>query len=75
MPAEDCCGGSCGPGYATPLDAFNSGSREKLVYIPCIVPDKTRPDYLVTVDVDPESQDFCKVINDLQNSSWSCLDV
>ena len=53
--------GKCGPGYATPLDAFNNGPREKIVYIPCIVPNKDRPDYLVTVDVDPESPNYCKV--------------
>jgi selenium-binding protein 1 len=52
---------SCGPGYATPKDAFLLGSREKLVYVPCIVPEKDRPDYLATVDVDPSSGDYCKV--------------
>ena len=53
--------GSCGPGYATPMDAFKYGSREKIVYIPCIVPGKDRPDYVATVDIDPGSQDYCKV--------------
>ena len=53
--------GSCGPGYATPMDAFKYGSREKIVYIPCIVPGKDRPDYVATVDIDPKSQDYCKV--------------
>ena len=55
------CSKSCGPGYASPKDAFENGSREKIVYIPCIVPQKDRPDYLVTVDVDPESKDYSKV--------------
>jgi hypothetical protein len=31
------------------------------VYIPCIVPDKSRPDYLVTVDVDPKSNTYSQV--------------
>jgi selenium-binding protein 1 len=43
-------------------DAFLSGEQEKLVYIPCIVPDKSRPDYLVTVDVDPKSTTYSQVI-------------
>ena len=53
-----CCG--TGPGFATPRDAFRYATREKLVYIPCIVPSKDRPDYLATVDIDPESPTFCK---------------
>ena len=51
----------CGPGYASPEDAFKNGPREKIVYVPCIVPNKDRPDYLVTVDVDPESSNYGKV--------------
>jgi len=58
------CAG-CGPGYATPRDAFYSGSREKLVYLPCIIEDKTRPDYLATVDTDPESPTYSQVISRL----------
>jgi hypothetical protein len=46
-------------------DAFLSGGQEKLVYIPCIVPDKSRPDYLVTVDVDPKSTTYSQVISEL----------
>ena len=48
-------------GYATPRDAFNYGKREKIVYLPCIIPDKSRPDYLATVDVDPESPTYSQV--------------
>jgi len=58
------CGG-CGPGYATPRDAFNYGAREKIVYLPCIIPDKDRPDYLATVDVDPQSPTYSQVISRL----------
>ena len=52
---------SCGPGYATPLDAFNSKKQEKIVYIPCIIPGGEKPDYLVTIDVDPKSTNYGKV--------------
>jgi len=55
----------CGPGYATPSDAFYHGKREKLLYIPCIIPDKSRPDYIVTVDSDPESPTYSQVISRL----------
>ena len=57
-----CASGNCGPGYASPREAFTKGAREKLLYIPCIIPGKDRPDYLSTVDVDPESPTFSKVI-------------
>mmetsp|Transcript_19144 Transcript_19144/g.41321 ORF Transcript_19144/g.41321 Transcript_19144/m.41321 type:complete len:475 (+) Transcript_19144:158-1582(+) len=73
-----CC--QHGPGYATPLDAFKNGAREKLLYIPAIVPDHSRPDYLVTVDVDPSSPSFSQVIHrlpfpykgdELHHSGWN----
>ena len=53
--------GSCGPGYASPKEAFYFAPREKLLYIPCIIPDKSRPDYLSTVDVDPDSPTYQQV--------------
>ncbi|KAL3847711.1 hypothetical protein ACJMK2_018670 [Sinanodonta woodiana] len=61
-----CCGN--GPGYATPLDAMKNGPREKIVYLPCIIPTKykdVRSDYLATVDVDPSSPSYGKVIHRL----------
>jgi len=61
-----CCGK--GPGYSSPLDAYNNGPREQLVYIPCIIPPDSRgnrPDYLSTVCVDPASPDYCKIIHRL----------
>jgi len=58
------CGG-CGPGFATPRDAFISGRQEKLVYVPCIIADKSRPDYLATVDTDPSSPTYSQVISRL----------
>lgn len=42
------------------------GPREKLVYVPCIVPpERAKPDYLATVVVDPDSPDYCKVVHRL----------
>ena len=55
-------GGCCrGPGYATPMDAFKNSKKEKLLYLPCLIPTKDRPDYLATIDVDETSSDFGKV--------------
>ena len=51
-----CC--KAGPGYATPAQAMESGAREALIYVPAIVPDGSRPDYIATVDVDPESETY-----------------
>lgn len=53
-PPPDSCG--CGPGYPTPIDAMK-GPREKLLYIPCIYrsTEQKKPDYLATIDCDPDS--------------------
>nr|CAD7460994.1 unnamed protein product [Timema tahoe] len=56
------CGG-CGPGYVSPLEAMKKGSREKLLYVVCVQPEPEitkRPDYLATVDVDPQSETYCQ---------------
>ncbi len=55
----DHCG--CGPGYASPADAMK-GPREKLLYVPCIysASESKRPDYLATIDCDPESPEYGK---------------
>lgn len=83
MAAACCNKKSCtgaGPGYATPLDAVARGPREKLLYIPAIVPSKDRPDYLATVDVDPDSSTYGQVIartpvpyngDELHHTSWN----
>lgn len=56
------------------------GPREKLLYIPAIVPDHSRPDYIVTVDVNPESETYLQVIHrlpmphkgdELHHSGWN----
>lgn len=74
-----CCH-NLGPGYATPLDAYNSKDRETLIYVPAIVADGSRPDYLATVDVDDQSATFSQVIHrlpmpfvgdELHHSGWN----
>ncbi len=59
--AEDCCHG---PGYRSPLDAFRNAPREELIYMPCICVNtvsKHLPDYVATVDVNPESPTYSQV--------------
>ena len=55
-----------GPGYPSPMAAMQ-GPREKLLYLPAIYTgsDIKKPDYLATVDVDPQSPNFCKVVHRL----------
>ena len=57
---KTCCHG---PGYESPLDAMKNGPRETLLYVPCIRHNVTpgKPDYLATVDVDPQSPTYSKV--------------
>ncbi|XP_050142818.1 selenium-binding protein 2 [Malus sylvestris] len=62
-------GGACcksGPGYATPLDAM-AGPREALIYVTAVYSGTgiEKPDYLATVDVDPSSPTYSKVIHRL----------
>jgi selenium-binding protein 1 len=61
--------GSCGAkkaivGYNSPTEA-SRGPREKWLYVTCLPaagnPSRT-PDYVATVDVDPQSPTFCQVI-------------
>ena len=60
-----CC--AKGPGFASPEDAFKNAQKEKLMYIPCIIPTKDRPDYLATIDVDPDSRTCGKVLRTRSN--------
>uniref|UniRef100_A0A8C3X8E2 Methanethiol oxidase n=1 Tax=Cyanoderma ruficeps TaxID=181631 RepID=A0A8C3X8E2_9PASS len=73
--------GSCGPGYASPLEAME-GPREQLLYLPCIYSNTgiRIPDFLATVDVDPQSPQYCQVIHrlampnvgdELHHSGWN----
>ncbi|KAI8004027.1 Protein CELLULOSE SYNTHASE INTERACTIVE 1 [Camellia lanceoleosa] len=54
-----CCKG--GPGYSSPLAAM-SGPRESLIYVTCVYTGTgtEKPDYLATIDVDPNSQTYSK---------------
>ena len=36
--------------------AYNKGIREKVAYLTCVVPDKKRPDYIATIDLDPDRE-------------------
>ncbi|KAG6525446.1 hypothetical protein ZIOFF_015402 [Zingiber officinale] len=76
-----CCGVLTGPGYASPLDAM-AGPREALIYVTCIYNGTgiEKPDYLATVDVDPSSPTYSKVIHrlpmphvgdELHHSGWN----
>ncbi|KAI8519404.1 methanethiol oxidase-like isoform X2 [Branchiostoma floridae x Branchiostoma belcheri] len=65
---QSCCSApGCGPGYRTPLDAMKA-PKEQIVYLPCIYRNTgiNRPDYLATVDVDPNSPTYSKVIHRLE---------
>ncbi|KAG4995622.1 Selenium-binding protein 2 [Glycine soja] len=60
-----CC--KSGPGYATPLEAM-SGPRESLIYVTAVYTGTgiEKPDYLATVDIDPNSPTYSKVIHRLR---------
>jgi len=64
--ATECCKKS-GPGYPTPLEAMK-GPKEEIVYVICLNPDpkgNPKPDFLATVDVNPKSCHYSKVIHRL----------
>jgi selenium-binding protein 1 len=58
---------SCGPTYASPQEAIQS-QREKLLYVTALYvgSDAKQPDYLASVDVDPDSPTYAKVVHRLQ---------
>uniref|UniRef100_A0A1B6C6R3 Methanethiol oxidase n=1 Tax=Clastoptera arizonana TaxID=38151 RepID=A0A1B6C6R3_9HEMI len=58
-----CCDG---PGYKSPLDAMKNGPKEEIVYVLCIQTDPEKPDYLATIDVNPQSLTYTQVINRLK---------
>jgi len=64
QPPEDAC---CARTYATPREAMKS-PRETLVYVPGIYTGTgvDKPDYLATVDVDPKSATYGRVVHRLQ---------
>ena len=57
----------CGPGYASPADAIKA-PNEKLLYTIAIYTGTgiQKPDYLATIDVDPDSSNYSKVIHRLE---------
>jgi selenium-binding protein 1 len=59
-------GRCCGLTYASPAEAMQS-PRETLAYVPAIYAgtDVNKPDYLATVDVDPSSATYSRVIHRL----------
>lgn len=77
---NQCCIG-VGPGYASPIEAMR-GPREALLYVTAIYTGTGRgkPDYLATVDVDPTSPTYSKVVHrlpathlddELHHSGWN----
>ncbi|XXG78661.1 hypothetical protein AAC387_Pa08g2561 [Persea americana] len=78
---KSCCHGAKGPGYATPLAAM-AGPRESLLYVTCVYSGTgiEKADYLATLDVDPSSPTYSKVIHrtpvpyigdELHHSGWN----
>ncbi|CAN6469988.1 unnamed protein product [Victoria cruziana] len=76
-----CCRQGKGPGYASPVEAM-SGPRETLLYVTAVYTGtgRNKPDYLATVDVDPKSCTYSKVIHrlpvpyigdELHHSGWN----
>ena len=57
----------CGPGYASPQEAIQA-DKEKLLYTVALYTGTgiEKPDYLATVDVDPESPTYSQVIHRLE---------
>ena len=57
----------CGPGYASPSEAIQA-PREKLLYTIAIYTGTgiKKPDYLATIDIDPDSTNYSKVIHRLE---------
>ncbi|XP_031845873.1 methanethiol oxidase [Nomia melanderi] len=60
------CSNCAGPGYESPKTAMAVGPREKLIYVVCVHTDPEKSDVLCTVDVDPTSATYCKIIHKLR---------
>uniref|UniRef100_A0A914ELW1 Methanethiol oxidase n=1 Tax=Acrobeloides nanus TaxID=290746 RepID=A0A914ELW1_9BILA len=62
---KECCHTGTGPGYASPKEAMQ-GPREKYMFVNCAgVNTEDTPDMIVTVDVDPDSTNYCKIVSRL----------
>ena len=57
----------CGPGYSSPSEAIKA-PREKLLYTIAIYTGTgiQKPDYLATIDIDPDSETYSQVIHRLE---------
>lgn len=58
--------GGSGPGYASPTEAMKA-PREKLLYVTALYVGTgiDKPDYLATIDVDPQSPNYSQVVHRL----------
>ena len=65
--AECCTPVRCGPGYASPAEAMKA-PREKLLYTVALYIGTgiQKPDYLATIDADPQSPTYSQVISRLE---------
>ena len=65
--AENGTSECCGPGYASPAEAMKA-PREKLLYTVALYIGTgiQKPDYLATIDADPESPTYSQVISRLE---------
>lgn len=56
-----------GPGYASPQDAVQNAPREEILWVSCIHEGTgvNEPDFLATVDVDPNSPTYCQIVHKL----------
>ncbi|CAF0782674.1 unnamed protein product [Adineta steineri] len=52
-----------GPGYASPLDAMANAPNEKIIYVSMLPCQDDQPNYLATIDVDPDSPNYQKVLH------------
>lgn len=60
-----CCGVGKGPGYRSPSEAIK-GPRETLLYTVLVSVDPSKPDCLATIDCDPNSPTYSKVLHKLE---------
>ena len=65
--AECCTTVRCGPGYASPAEAMKA-PRELLLYTVALYIGTgiQKPDYLATIDADPNSPTYSQVISRLE---------
>ncbi|KRX10011.1 hypothetical protein PPERSA_08414 [Pseudocohnilembus persalinus] len=61
---DECCVKNI-TSFKTPLDAYNNSPKEELLYTVALPVDLNKPDHLVTIDVNPKSPTYCKVIGQL----------